>query len=69
MAQVLKNGKIDIVCLQETHLNTNETKQLKQVFQGIYYHAPSRSWSMGVELGVSTYLEGTLIEAYIDLEV
>lgn len=68
VAIFLKQHKVDIVYLQETHLESSEVNLLCYVFKGEIYHASSGTRSAGlmIGIGVGVGVAWILIQNIID---
>lgn len=62
IAKFLKKENAKLVCLQETHLNSTESKYLEYVFPGHIIHVPSLGRSGGVMLGIGRSVPWVLMD-------
>lgn len=65
-AKMVKAEKVDLICIQETHLRWNATRYLKEVFHGTNYHAPKQTKSKGVMTGISNAVPWVTRQATLD---
>lgn len=66
--KLLRLQRVNLVCLQETHLRKEEERLLKPLFFGDLYHAPAHCWSKEVVLVISMALSWVLISKRFDKE-
>lgn len=52
ISMLLRSERVDMVCLQKTHIRADEERYLKKVFSGIVYHASVQNRCKGT-IGLS----------------
>lgn len=53
VARLIRQNRVDVVCLQKTYVKDGESKHLGQVLHGHIYHAFTSSRAKGVLVGIS----------------
>lgn len=66
VAKYLQQEKAGLICIQETHLETSESKLFRHLFKGMAYHALSELRSGGVLLGIGHKVPWVLMVKILD---